>query len=90
MLLHGAEAVAVNVQAGHVGDGKGAKERQPVTEGGADDSVHVLWCGNALLDEVDRFLEQHVLQPVEHEAGFVAERERLACPSRARKPRPLR
>src|SRR5687768_2645196 len=57
---------------------------------GADDSVHVVWCGNVSFTRFDRFLERHLFQPVEHKAGIVAERERLASPSRARQPRPLR
>jgi hypothetical protein len=78
--LQGAEAVAVNVQARHVGDGKGPKERQTVTERRADNSVDVLRCGDALLDEVDGFLKQDILQSVEHEAGFVVDPGgQLAC-----------
>jgi hypothetical protein len=71
VLLQGAEAVAVNVQAGHVGDGKGPKEGQPVTEGGTDDNVHILRCGHTLLDQAERFLQQHILQPVQHKASLV-------------------
>ena len=49
----------------------GPKNGKPVAERGADDGVDVLGRSHALLDEIDRFLEQHVLQPVEHKAGFV-------------------
>ena len=69
--LQGLVAEVVDVQAGHVGDGERAEERQPEAEGGADQGVHVLRRRDALLHQLGGLVEQRVLQAVEHESGDV-------------------
>lgn len=60
----------VHIKSGHIGDGEGTKERQPEAEGCAYQGVDVLRGGDSLLDYLGRFVEQRVLQTVQHEAGL--------------------
>ena len=61
MLLQSAKAGAVDIQAGHVGDGESAEERQSVPECRAYDDVDGFRSRNALLDQIDGLFEQDVL-----------------------------